>query len=313
MRPALTLLDGVRWHGAPIAGERAQTLLAVLVRQAPDGAGDERLAAELWGDDRPANPAKALQVVVSRARAASAPEVVVRTPRGYRLGLPDDDVDVLRMDALVAAARAGLAAGDATAARDRARAALALVGRVQADGDVPGPLDDLRVHAGRRAAEARALEGVALHRLAEHEPALPLLTDAVACAPDDEELLAALLRSEAAVRGPGAALSRYQPTARTWPSGSVSSRARRCGGCTPSCSPSTGPCGTVCCSTPRPCSAVTGTSPRCGRCCAAAGSRRSSGPVGWARRGWRTCWAGRPSSPWCTSSSSSASPRGRTW
>jgi predicted ATPase/DNA-binding SARP family transcriptional activator len=210
VRPALTLLDGVRWRGAPIAGERAQTLLAVLVRQAPDGAGDERLAAELWGDDRPANPAKALQVVVSRARAASAPEVVVRTPRGYRLGLPDDDVDVLRLDALVAAARAGLAAGDAAAARDRARAALALVGRAQADGDVPGPLDDLRVHAARRAGEARALEGVALHRLAEHEPALPLLSDAVACAPDDEELLAALLRSEAAVRGPGAALSRYQ-------------------------------------------------------------------------------------------------------
>ena len=35
----------------------------------------------------PANPAKALQVVVSRARAQTAPEVVARTDHGYRLGL----------------------------------------------------------------------------------------------------------------------------------------------------------------------------------------------------------------------------------
>jgi hypothetical protein len=54
--PALTLLDGVRWRGTPIAGARAQTLLAVLVRHGRDGAGDDRLVTELWGEHPPANP-----------------------------------------------------------------------------------------------------------------------------------------------------------------------------------------------------------------------------------------------------------------
>jgi predicted ATPase/DNA-binding SARP family transcriptional activator len=211
--PALTFLDGVRWRGTPIAGERAQTLLAVLVRHARHVAGDDRLAAELWGEDPPANPAKALQVVVSRARTASAPEVVVRTARGYQLGLPDDEVDVLRLDGLVARARAELAAGATTAARDHAEAALALAdgpANGTASGRADGPLDELLALASRRAAEAKMLLGVALHRCGEHQEALPLLADAAARAADDEELLAALLRSEAAVRGPGAALGRYQ-------------------------------------------------------------------------------------------------------
>ena len=43
----------------------------------------------------PANPAKALQVVVSRARSQTAPDVVVRTDHGYRLGLPAEAVDAL--------------------------------------------------------------------------------------------------------------------------------------------------------------------------------------------------------------------------
>ena len=54
----------------------------------------------------PANPAKALQVVVSRARSQTAPEVVTRTDHGYRLGLPPDAVDALVLrDAVVGAAR----------------------------------------------------------------------------------------------------------------------------------------------------------------------------------------------------------------
>jgi DNA-binding SARP family transcriptional activator len=121
--PALTFLHGVRWRGAPVAGERAQTLLAVLVRRGREGAGDERLVGELWGEDLPANPAKALQVVVSRTRAACAPEVVVRTARGYRLGLPDDEVDVLRLGGLVSRARTALTDGGAEAAREHAQAA----------------------------------------------------------------------------------------------------------------------------------------------------------------------------------------------
>ncbi|MHA6626014.1 ATP-binding protein [Pseudonocardia sichuanensis] len=209
MRPALTFLDGVRWRGAPVAGERAQTLLAVLVRHGREGAGDECLAGELWGDVPPANPAKALQVVVSRTRSACAPEVVVRTARGYRLGLPDDDVDVLRLAGLVARARAALVGGDAAATRAHAQAALELAGGV-APRAADGPLDEVLACAADHAAQARTLLGVALHRSGAHPAALPLLETAVARHPGDEELLAALLGSEAAVRGPGAGLARYE-------------------------------------------------------------------------------------------------------
>ncbi|MDA0646420.1 AfsR/SARP family transcriptional regulator, partial [Nonomuraea ferruginea] len=113
----LTLLDGVRWQGTRVAGERAQTLLAVLALHGRAGAGDERLVEELWPDGPPANPTKALQVVVSRTRAATSADAVVRTARGYRLGVPDEQVDALLLGALVERARKALAEGDVAEAR----------------------------------------------------------------------------------------------------------------------------------------------------------------------------------------------------
>ena len=95
MCPTLVLLDDVRWRGVRVVGDRAQTLLSVLTRQGRAGISDERLVEELWPDEMPANPTKALQVVVSRTRAVTGADVVVRIPRGYRLGLPADQVDVL--------------------------------------------------------------------------------------------------------------------------------------------------------------------------------------------------------------------------
>ena len=37
--PALTLLDGVRWHGDPVTGERGHALLAALVLASPRAVG----------------------------------------------------------------------------------------------------------------------------------------------------------------------------------------------------------------------------------------------------------------------------------
>src|SRR6478672_12205687 len=94
--PALLLLDDVRWRGKPVAGERAHTLLAALALEPARGVGDGRLVDEIWGaDEGPANPTKALQVLVSRTRTQTAHEVVVRNGQGYRLGLPEPDVDAL--------------------------------------------------------------------------------------------------------------------------------------------------------------------------------------------------------------------------
>jgi len=70
MTPDLRLLDEVAWHGTPVPGRRIHALLAALVVAGGGTLGEERLVEEIWGpDDVPANPAKALQVVVSRARS----------------------------------------------------------------------------------------------------------------------------------------------------------------------------------------------------------------------------------------------------
>ena len=83
---------------------------------------EERLVDEVWGpDDVPANPAKALQVVVSRARAQTAPEVVARTDHGYRLGLAPAAVDALALRDAVVGARDAEGRHDLVRARDLAR------------------------------------------------------------------------------------------------------------------------------------------------------------------------------------------------
>ena len=89
----LRVLDDVTWDGRPVPGERTHALLRALVDSGSRGLGDRALVEEVWADDRPANPTKALQVVVSRARSATAPEVIERTAYGYRLALSPGEVD----------------------------------------------------------------------------------------------------------------------------------------------------------------------------------------------------------------------------
>ena len=54
------------WDGAPLVGARPQALLAALVLE-PRGLTVAHLVEQVWEDDPPANPGKALQVLVSRA------------------------------------------------------------------------------------------------------------------------------------------------------------------------------------------------------------------------------------------------------
>ncbi|MCR1781418.1 AAA family ATPase [Nocardioides carbamazepini] len=155
-------------------------LLAVLAEARGKAVGEERLIEEIWGDEAPVNPTKALQVVVSRARSATAPGVVERAGHGYRLTLDTGDVDVWSHDHAVEAARRAAAAG----AWSEAVAHLAHL-----DGEP-------------------ALAGRILSALGRHDEALPLL-EAAATGRDDA-WFSALLRSEAAVRGLPAALARYE-------------------------------------------------------------------------------------------------------
>ena len=74
-----------------------------------------------------------------------------------------------------------------------------------------GPLAEVRRAAAADTAAARVILARAASRIGAHADALPELELAAGRSrPDDESLLADLLRSEAAVRGPAVALERFE-------------------------------------------------------------------------------------------------------
>jgi predicted ATPase/DNA-binding SARP family transcriptional activator len=207
---ALTLLEDVRWRGAAVAGDRSRALLAALADAGGRPVPDDRLIELVWGDEVPANRAKALQVLVSRTRTACGADAIVRDAGGYRLGVGSAEVDSGRLADLVRRATAALD-DDAAGAQALAREALALADGVSAaNGDTSQALARIRLAAAQDAAQARIVLARAASRTGAHADALPALEAAHAQRPDDESLLADLLHSEAAVRGPGAALDRYE-------------------------------------------------------------------------------------------------------
>lgn len=202
----LALLGDPRWDGLPFAGERPVALLSALAGAWPDAVPDDALVDALWPAQTPQHPAKALQLVVSRVRAATAATVVARTPRGYRLGLGAEEVDVLALHQHAVQAVRLLDSGDAPGAATQALAALELTVPEAATGALT---DALLGAAGRDRDIATAVAGRALSRCGDHVAALDLLLRAHELRPDDEGLLADLLRSEAVVVGAPAALDRY--------------------------------------------------------------------------------------------------------
>lgn len=207
MSVRLELLGEPAWDGSPMVGARLHALLAALVLE-PRGMTVAQLVEQVWEDDPPANPAKALQVVVSRARSATAAEVVELTGTGYRLGLRPDEVDVLALGLQVARARESLAAGDAVAAAEQAEAVRSWP-EPPVD-DATGPLARLRALAARTLDAADDLLGRALARQGRHAEALPLLEAAADRWRDNAGVLIDLLRSMAAIGGPAVALGRYE-------------------------------------------------------------------------------------------------------
>lgn len=185
-----------------------RNLLALLADDPRAGCGTARLVDGLWPDERPANPPKALQVLVSHTRALLGQDVIVSTPVGYRLGLREDDVDAAVVLRHAAASATRARAGDHAAALDHAEAGLARWdGPPDATGEPGDPVSALRAARAVTHGALTRERALALSRLARHAEALPVL---MALAGDrDEEVMAALLRSEAATAGPAAALARY--------------------------------------------------------------------------------------------------------
>jgi predicted ATPase/DNA-binding SARP family transcriptional activator len=207
---ALSLLAGVRWRGRPVVGDRPQALLAALAARDCRPVRAERLIELVWGDEAPSNGMKSLQVLVSRVRNACGADVIVRDGTGYRLGASPGEVDSVRLAGLVRDAAAALDQ-DAAVAAAAAREAQALAAGLRAAGDEEsGPLAEVRRAAAADLAAARVVLARAASRMGEHAAALPQLTAAHAERPRDESLLADLLRSEAVVDSPAAALDRFE-------------------------------------------------------------------------------------------------------
>ncbi|MFJ5307134.1 ATP-binding protein [Streptomyces sp. NPDC088350] len=207
----LTLLPRVAHRRQEVTAPRLRGLLALLAGDLRTGCSTERLVAGLWPDELPERPGKALQVLVSRARSQLGADLIVNTPTGYRLALAEDQVDssALLLHAAASADRAR--AGDHAGSLAAAESGLALwEGTPDEGGDTDDPVAALCAErAPVRDALVRA-QALALARLGRHAEAAGPLAVAAVAHPRDEEVLAELLRGEAATAGPSAALTRYE-------------------------------------------------------------------------------------------------------
>ena len=194
-----------------MVGDRPRTLLAALAAGGGRPVRADQLIELVWGEEAPANATKSLQVLVSRTRSACGADAIVRDGVGYRLGVGPTEIDSARLAALVREAAATLER-DAASSVALAREALAVAngGPPATAADDAGPLHDIRQAAAADIASAHVILAQALSRTGAHADALPALEAAQAERPDDESLLADLLRSEAIVRGPAAALERFE-------------------------------------------------------------------------------------------------------
>ncbi|WP_055585028.1 ATP-binding protein [Peterkaempfera griseoplana] len=207
----LTLLPRVAYRGQEITAPRLRGLLALLAGDLRTGCSTERLVAGLWPDELPERPGKAVQVLVSRARAQLGAEVLASTPTGYRLTLAEDQVDssALLLHAAACADRAR--AGDHAGSLAAAEAGLALwEGTPEETGGTDDPVAALRAERAPVRGRLLRAQALALARLGRHAEAAGPLAAVAAAHPRDEEVLAELLRGEAATAGPSAALMRYE-------------------------------------------------------------------------------------------------------
>ncbi|MFI9150987.1 ATP-binding protein [Streptomyces sp. NPDC053367] len=212
MTTELTLLDQVAFRGREISAPRLRGLLALLAEDLRGGCSTGRLVEGLWDGELPERPGKAVQVLVSRLRGQLGAEVVLSTPTGYRLGLDETQVDSSALLLCEAACGERARAGDHAGALAQAEAGLALWDGSVGAGSGEELYDPVVALRAARAGAYRALlrgRALALARLGRRAEAVQPLAALARELPRDEEVLAELLRCEAATAGRAAALTRY--------------------------------------------------------------------------------------------------------
>jgi class 3 adenylate cyclase len=137
---------GVDGRRLVLGGAKQRAVLAMLALRANTPVSVDQLVEGLWGERAPQSAPKMVQSYVSQLRKLlhDGDAQIVTRGRGYELRLPEDSVDALRLERLVAAAER-----DAGAARGEVREALSLWRGP--------PLDDL-ADEPFAAAEIRRLE-----------------------------------------------------------------------------------------------------------------------------------------------------------
>lgn len=99
----LEVLDGDR--PVPLAGRNQRALLTLLLLRANEAVSTERLVDQLWGETPPRTATTSLQNTVSQLRKLLGAELVQTRPTGYMLVLNGGQLDLVRFEQLVQAAR----------------------------------------------------------------------------------------------------------------------------------------------------------------------------------------------------------------
>lgn len=87
-----------------VSSARRRALLAALALRAGQMVPAESLAEFVWGERPPTSVAASLYTLVNRTRQTVGADLIVTESPGYRLAVPADAVDALRMQRLVAGA-----------------------------------------------------------------------------------------------------------------------------------------------------------------------------------------------------------------
>jgi DNA-binding SARP family transcriptional activator/class 3 adenylate cyclase len=197
-----------------LGGGKQRALLAVLLLNAGRTVSREMLIDDLWGERVPESGPKMVQVFVSRLRKVLPAGVLQTRGTGYAVSVAPDAVDLLRFEGLVADGRAALLRGDAAAAAELFRGALALW-RGTPLGEFEEPfarverprLEELQVAALEDRIEAEL-------QLGRHQPLAGELEALVARHPLRERLRAQQMRALARSGRQAEALRAYQDARR---------------------------------------------------------------------------------------------------